>query len=128
MHTNFKISMKLKEEQLMQGPGTWSLSFLTCEFLMAVNLKLLAAKTRRRLSLKDSLAELLVLADLKIERPQRKRKKNLARVSSDREMAFPKSNHKDKEPGPESFVPAGGGPGRSPGARGWRSAGTGARR
>jgi hypothetical protein len=46
----------------------------------------------------------------------------------DREMAFPKSNHKDKEPGPESFVPAGGRPGRSPRARGWRFAGTGARR
>uniref|UniRef100_A0A804MFG7 Uncharacterized protein n=1 Tax=Zea mays TaxID=4577 RepID=A0A804MFG7_MAIZE len=47
--------------------------------------------------------------------------------SHDREMAFPKSNHKDKEPGPKSFVPAGGGPGRSR-ARGWRSARTGAQR
>ena len=101
MHTNFKISMKLKEEQLMQGPGTWSLSFLTCEFLMAVNLKLLAAKTRRRLSLKDSLAELLVLADLKIERPQRKRKKNLLSLRLGPNLVLDPSAH--EYPGPSDL-------------------------
>jgi hypothetical protein len=86
--------MKKKEEQSKLGPpqlawdkrlccccsrrswdqGTWFLSFLTCELLVAVNLKLLAAETRRRLSLNDSLAELLVLTDLEVEMAQRGKK------------------------------------------------------
>jgi len=53
-----------------------------------VNLKLLTAKMRRRLSLTDSLAELLVLTDLEIEMA--------ARVSGGGELAFPESNHKEE--------------------------------
>ena len=53
-----------------------------------MNLKLLAAKTRHRLSLNDSLAELLVLTDLEIEMA--------ARVSGGGELAFPESNHKEE--------------------------------
>jgi len=53
-----------------------------------VNLKLLATKTRHRLSLTDSLAKLLVLTDLEIEMA--------ARVSGGRELAFPESNRKEE--------------------------------
>jgi len=60
-----------------------------------VNLKLLAAKTRRHPSLNDSLAELLVLTDLEVEMAQRK-KENLARVSGGGELAFPESNRKEE--------------------------------
>ena len=53
-----------------------------------MNLKLLAAKTRCRLSLTDSLAELLVLTDLEIEMA--------ARVNGCGELAFPESNRKEE--------------------------------
>ena len=60
-----------------------------------MNLKLPAAKTRRRLSLTDSLAELLVLTDLEIEMAERGKKK-LARVSGGGALAFPESNRKEE--------------------------------
>ena len=99
---------------------TWFLPFLTCKVLVAVNLKLLATNTHRRLSISDSLAELLVLIDLEKEMAKRKRKEkkeNLARVSG----GLPRIQSQrgtTRRPGPESFLPSGCGPGRSPRARG----------
>ena len=61
--------MKLNEEQLKLGLRN---------SLAAVNLKLLAAKTHRCLSLYDSLPDLLILTDRKEE----KKRKKLARVSN----------------------------------------------
>ena len=63
--------MKPKEEQ----SKLWFLSVLTCELPVVVNLKLLAAKTRRRLSLNGPLSELLVLTDLEVEMAQKKKGK-----------------------------------------------------
>ena len=79
---------------------TWFLPFLTCKVLVAVNLKLLATNTHRRLSISDSLAELLVLIDLEKEMVKRKKRKkeNLARVSGGGELAFPESNRKEDQP------------------------------
>jgi hypothetical protein len=97
---------------------------------VAVNLKLLATKTCRRLSLTDSLAELLVLTDLEIEmvemkKKKKKKKKRKPSVRQRRRRAsLPESNGR---PGPEPFLPVGGGPRRSPRAPGGCSAGTGAR-
>ena len=50
-----------------------------------MNLKLLAAKMRRRLSLTDSLAELLVLTDLEIEMVEREKKRKRKRKPSARQ-------------------------------------------
>jgi hypothetical protein len=78
--------MKLNEEQLKLGLRN---------SLAAMNLKLLAAKTHRRLSLYDSLPDILVLTDQKGQKEGGR--KNLARVSGGGEMSFPKSNRKEEQ-------------------------------
>ena len=71
--------MKPKEEQSKLGPRNLVPLLLTCKLPVTVNLKLLAAKTHRRLSLTDSLAELLVLTDLEIEMVEREKKRKRKR-------------------------------------------------
>jgi len=61
-----------------------------------MNLKILATKTHHRLSLIDSLAELLVLTHLEIEMAERGERKNLARVSGGGELAFAESSRKEE--------------------------------
>jgi hypothetical protein len=98
--------MKLNEEQLKLGLRN---------NLVAVNLNLHAAKTHRRLSLYDSLPDILVLTDQKgrkeggKEKPSAclwRRRDVLPRIKSQRGTTT-------RRLGPNRSVPSGGGPGRS---------------